>query len=80
MISFLRCLDRKIPENDVLRNGFLRHGLLRNIIPWYHRMDPQEYYSFFRQKVHVGKRLQLVLCVLLGDRSSHRLRSVPQGV
>ena len=75
MISFLRCLDRKIPENDVLRNG-----LLRNFIPWYHRMDPQEYYSFFRQKVHVGKRLQLELCVLLGDRSSHRLRSVPQGV
>ena len=75
MISFLRCLDRKIPENDELRNGLLRY-----IIPWYHRMDPQEYYSFFRQKVRAGKRLQLVLCVQLGDRSSHRLRSELQEV
>ena len=54
--------------------------MLRIIIPWYHRMDPQEYYSFFRQKVRAGKRLQLVLCVQLGDRSSHRLRSEPQEV
>ena len=54
--------------------------MLRIIVPWYHRMDPQEYYSFFRQKVRAGKRLQLVLCVQLGDRSSHRLRSEPQEV
>ena len=61
-------------------NVIIYDAMPRNTVPWYHRMDPQEYYSFFRQKDHVERRLQLVLCVLLEDQSSHQLRSEPQEV